>query len=110
MSKDNPSIRSTIVTPTSNIKQPSTTQRLNGIENQLVPLRSIEMAGQGERVLQGRNTVIPGGASEPAPAPAPEPAPEPSGGGVPSGLAEETLDVVNNNNAAGQRVFLTKAV
>ena len=102
MSKDNPSIRSTIVTPTSNIKQPSTTQRLNGIENQLVPLRSIEMAGQGERVLQGRNTVIPGGASEPAPGP--------SGGGVPSGFAEETLDVVNNNNAAGQRVFLTKAV
>ena len=106
MSKGNPSIRGTIVTPTSNIKEPSTNQRLNEIENQLVPLRSIEMAGQGERVLQGRNTVIPGGAS----APAPEPAPEPSGGGVPSGFAEETLDVVNANNTAGQRVFLTKAV
>ena len=34
----------------------------------------------------------------------------PGGGGVPSGFAEETLDVVNANNTAGQRVFLTKAV
>jgi len=32
------------------------------------------------------------------------------GGGLPSGFAEETLDVVNNDNTAGQRVFLTKAV
>lgn len=32
------------------------------------------------------------------------------GGGVPEGFAEETLDVVNANNTAGQRVFLTKAV
>jgi hypothetical protein len=31
-------------------------------------------------------------------------------GGVPDGFAEETLDVVNNDNTAGQRVFLTKAV
>jgi hypothetical protein len=34
----------------------------------------------------------------------------PSGGGVPEGFAEETLDVVNSDNTAGQRVFLTKAV
>ena len=33
-----------------------------------------------------------------------------SGGGVPEDFAEETLDVVNNDNTAGQRVFLTKAV
>ena len=32
------------------------------------------------------------------------------GGGIPDGFAEETLDVVNNDNTAGQRVFLTKAV
>jgi len=32
------------------------------------------------------------------------------GGGVPEGFAEETLDVVNSDNTAGQRVFLTKAV
>jgi len=34
----------------------------------------------------------------------------PEGGGVPEGFAEETLDVVNSDNTAGQRVFLTKAV
>lgn len=33
-----------------------------------------------------------------------------SGGGLPSDFAEETLDVVNSDNTAGQRVFLTKAV
>ena len=32
------------------------------------------------------------------------------GGGTPDGFEEETLDVVNSNNTAGQRVFLTKAV
>ena len=32
------------------------------------------------------------------------------GGGLPSGFAQETLDVVNSDNTAGQRVFLTKAV
>jgi hypothetical protein len=31
-------------------------------------------------------------------------------GGLPSGFAKETLNVVNNDNTAGQRVFLTKAV
>jgi len=34
----------------------------------------------------------------------------PANGGVPEGFAEETLDVVNSDNTAGQRVFLTKAV
>ena len=33
-----------------------------------------------------------------------------SGGGLPEGFAEETLDVVLSNNTVGQRVFLTKAV
>ena len=33
-----------------------------------------------------------------------------SGGGLPDGFDEETLDVVNSDNTAGQRVFLTKAV
>ena len=32
------------------------------------------------------------------------------GGDLPPGFAEETLDVVNNDNTAGQRVFLTKEV
>lgn len=32
------------------------------------------------------------------------------GGGIPGGFAEETLDVVDAQNAAGQRVFLTKEV
>ena len=42
---------------------------------------------------------------------APEATPEtPQAGGLPSGFAEETLDVVNDDNTAGQRVFLTKAV
>jgi hypothetical protein len=45
---------------------------------------------------------------------APEATPEApqtgGGGGLPSGFAEETLDVVNNDNTAGQRVFLTKEV
>ena len=33
-----------------------------------------------------------------------------AGSGLPTGFNEETLDVVNNDNTAGQRVFLTKAV
>ena len=42
---------------------------------------------------------------------APEATPEtPQTGGLPSGFDQETLDVVNNDNTAGQRVFLTKAV
>lgn len=105
MSKGNPSIGGTIVTPTSKIKEPSTNQRLNEIENQLVPLRSIEMAGQGERVLQGRNTVIPGGESEPAPAGAGEP----SGGGVPSGFVEKTLSVCDDGSVV-QKIFLVKDI
>ena len=35
---------------------------------------------------------------------------EGEGGGLPSGFAEELLDVVNDDNTAGQRYFLTKAV
>jgi len=31
-------------------------------------------------------------------------------GGIPEGFEEETLDVVEDDNTAGQRVFLTKAV
>jgi len=30
--------------------------------------------------------------------------------GLPEGFEEETLDIVEDNNTAGQRVFLTKAV
>ena len=116
MSRGNPLINGTIVNPTSGIREPSVDQRLNEVEKKLAPLGSIEMAGQGERVLQGRNTVIPGGTdgatdstnstnSTNSTGPA-----EPAGSGLPSGFAEETLDVVNNNNTAGQRVFLTKAV
>jgi hypothetical protein len=32
-----------------------------------------------------------------------------SGGGLPDGYAEELLDVVNDDNTAGQRYFLTKS-
>jgi hypothetical protein len=32
------------------------------------------------------------------------------GEGLPEGFAEETLDVVEDDNTAGQRVFLTKGV
>jgi hypothetical protein len=79
MSRGNPLIKGTIVNPTSGIREPSAEQRLNEVEKNLAPLGSIEMAGQGERVLQGGNTVIPGGESEPTPS---EPTPSllPSGG------------------------------
>jgi hypothetical protein len=30
------------------------------------------------------------------------------GGGIPEGFTEETLDVVENDNSAGQRIFLTQ--
>ena len=33
-----------------------------------------------------------------------------TGGGLPDGYAEELLDVVNDDNTAGQRYFLTKSV
>lgn len=110
MSIGNPLIKGTIVNPTSGIREPSVDQRLNEVEKNLAPLGSIEMAGQGERVLQGRNTVIPGGTdgatnSTNSTGPA-----EPAGSGPPTGFNEETLDVVNDNNTAGQRVFLTKQV
>lgn len=32
------------------------------------------------------------------------------GGGLPDGFAEETLDIVDSNNLAAQRIFLTKDV
>lgn len=32
------------------------------------------------------------------------------GGGIPSGFAEETLDIVDSNNLAAQRIFFTKDV
>lgn len=83
MSRGNPLINGTIVNPTSGIREPSVEQRLNEVEKNLTPLGSIEMAGQGERVLQGRNTVIPERESEPTPSlPPSEPTPSllPSGG------------------------------
>ncbi len=33
-----------------------------------------------------------------------------NGGGLPDGFEEETLDIVEDDNQAGRRVFLTKAV
>lgn len=104
MSRGNPLIKGTIVNPTSGIREPSVDQRLNEVEKKLAPLGSIEMAGQGERVLQGRNTVIPGGTDGDTNSTGP------AGSGLPSGFDQETLDVVNDDNTAGQRVFLTKAV
>jgi hypothetical protein len=96
MSKGNPSIRDTIVAPTSGIKTPSIDQRINKVENQLVPLRSIEMAGQGERVLQGKNTVIPGGSSKPAPAL------------IPDGYSEMQVNFCVNNNTPTRLTILVK--
>jgi hypothetical protein len=40
----------------------------------------------------------------------PKPALGGAAAGVLEGFEEETLDIVNNDNTAGQRVFLTKAV
>ena len=102
MSKGNPPINSTIVNPTSSIRELSIDQRIDRVEKNLAPLKSIEMAGQGERVLQGRNTVIPGGA--PAPAPAPTPAPEPSNG-VPEGYVETAVTLCQNGSPVGGSIL-----
>ena len=91
MSKGNPPINSTIVNPTSSIRELSIDQRIDRVEKNLAPLKSIEMAGQGERVLQGRNTVIPGGAPAPAPAPAPS-------NGVPEGYVETSVTLCQNGS------------
>lgn len=101
MSRGNPLIKGTIVNPTSGIREPSVEQRLNEVEKNLAPLGSIEMAGQGERVLQGRNTVIPGGAdgatdSTNSTGPA-EPA-EPAGSGLPSGFEEKSVTLCENGS------------
>ena len=75
-------------------------KKLNEIINRLNPLLNIEVNEVEENApleieYSDNNVVL----RVPA-----------NGGGVPEGFEEETLDVVNSDNTAGQRVFLTKAV
>tara|TARA_R110000764_G_scaffold180781_1_gene266831 strand:- start:2407 stop:2589 length:183 start_codon:yes stop_codon:yes gene_type:complete len=59
MSRGNPVIKNTIVTLTRMVQDQSPEQRMAEIENQLKPFKIIEMENKKNRVLQGRNIVIP---------------------------------------------------
>jgi hypothetical protein len=59
MSKGNPPLIKTITPPTRMIHNQSPEERMLGLENQLKPFKIIEMENKKNRVLQGRNIVIP---------------------------------------------------
>jgi hypothetical protein len=59
MSKGNPLLKKTIISPTRMVNNQSPEQRLSELENQLKPFKMIEMENKKNRVLQGRNIVIP---------------------------------------------------
>ena len=59
MSKGNPVIKRTIVAPTRMVQSQSPEQRMAEIESQMKPFKMIEMENKKNRVLQGRNIVIP---------------------------------------------------
>jgi len=59
MSKGNPLLKKTIISPTRMVNNQSPEHRLSEIENQLKPFKMIEMENKKNRVLQGRNIVIP---------------------------------------------------
>jgi len=59
MSKGNPVIKRTIVAPTRTVQNQSPENRLSELEDQLKPFKMIEMENKKNRVLQGRNIVIP---------------------------------------------------
>ena len=59
MSKGNPLLIKTINTPTRMIQNQSLEERMLELENKLKPFEIIEMENKKNRVLQGRNIVIP---------------------------------------------------
>jgi hypothetical protein len=59
MSKGNPVIKKTIVTPTRVVQDQSPEQRMAEIESQMKPFKMMQMEDGKNRVLQGRNIVIP---------------------------------------------------
>lgn len=76
---------------------------LNEVIQELIPLRRIRVEwieeNQVTEVVYSDNNVVfklPRSAA--------------GGGGLPDGFEEETLDVVEDDNTPGQRVFLTKEV
>jgi hypothetical protein len=59
MSKGNPVINKTIVPPTRTVQDQSPEQRMAEIESQMKPFKMMQMEDGKNRVLQGRNIVIP---------------------------------------------------
>lgn len=59
MSKGNPVIKRTIVAPTRTVQNQSPEQRMAEIESQMKPFKMMQMEDGENRVLQGRNIVIP---------------------------------------------------
>ena len=59
MSKGNPVIKKTIVAPTRVVQNQSPEQRMAEIESQMKPFKMMQMEDGKNRVLQGRNIVIP---------------------------------------------------
>jgi len=61
MSKGNPVIKSTIVSTTRKVGDPSLDQRISDIESQLRPFKRMELPGadNGERIIEASNIVIP---------------------------------------------------
>lgn len=59
MSKGNPVIKKTIVAPTRVVQDQSPEQRMAEIESQMKPFKMMQMEDGKNRVLQGRNIVIP---------------------------------------------------
>ena len=59
MSRGNPIIKKTINSATRRTHNQSPENRLSEIEEQLKPFKMIEMENKKNRVLQGRNIVIP---------------------------------------------------
>jgi hypothetical protein len=59
MSRGNPTIKKTIVPFARMVQNQSPEQRMAEIESQMKPFKMIEMENKKNRVLQGRNIVIP---------------------------------------------------
>jgi len=59
MSKGNPVIKRTIVAPTRTVQNQNPEQRMAEIESQMKPFKMMQMENGKNRVLQGRNIVIP---------------------------------------------------
>jgi hypothetical protein len=59
MSRGNPIIKKTIVPFTRMVQSQPPEQRMADIESQMKPFKMIEMENKKNRVLQGKNIVIP---------------------------------------------------